>query len=356
MKLFEGKSQKEKNKIILAIVLGILATVSLAYTLSGFFVISKKNTTANVKQTPSPNKATEQIQPLSQENIDSYWLTTPVVYSPSAFLAPEAGRNIFAFHEPPPPDLSQPVSTPTVEPPKPTPTPPITLISINPQSVYAGSKSLKLQVNGANFTEQTYVFWNGIQLPTNFLNAQNLTADVPATLIANEGLARIEVRSPDGSLYSMPLNFTIQQPPRPQFKYIGLIARRSYNNDTAYFQEGDKEPFGARLNDVVGGRFRVVSISSKEVVLEDVYLGFRHKLAMTQGNLDQQQRTTFNPPPGFPPDVVYAPPPVNPSNPQNNPPNTEVIPGIPPNIPRYIPPNQRKKQSEDEDDNEDGNK
>jgi hypothetical protein len=357
MKFLEGKSQKEKNKLILAIVLGILAVSSLTYTLSGFFVSGKKSITVNAKQTPSPDRTTDQPQPLSQADIDSYWLTTPVSYNPSAFWASEPTRNIFAFYEPPPSEPFQPTPTPTVEPPKPTPTPPLILTSITPQSVYAGSKSFKLQANGANFTSETYIFWNGIQLPTNFVNSQTLTADVPATLIVNEGVARIEVRSPDGSLYSTPLILNVQPPPRPQFKYVGLIARRSYNNDTAYFQEGDKQPFGARLNDVVGERFRVISISSKEVVLEDIYLGFRHRLAMTQSSSSgqQQQPPVYNPLPGFPPDAIYAPPPVNPTNPVN-PVNTEVIPGIPPNIPRYVPPNQRKKQQEDEDDNEDGNR
>ncbi|MFN3330046.1 MAG: IPT/TIG domain-containing protein, partial [Pyrinomonadaceae bacterium] len=230
MKFLEGKSQKEKNKIILAVVLGILAVVSLTYTLSGFFVSGKKTTSASARQTPSPTKDAERPQPLNQDDINSYWLTTPVSYNPSAFLAPEPTRNIFAFYEPPPPDPFQPTPIPTVELPKPTPTPPLTLTSITPQSVYAGTKSLKLQVSGANFTPDTYIFWNGIQLPTNFVNSQVLTADVPATLIANEGAARIEVRSPDGKLYSLPLILNVQPPPRPQFKYVGLIARRSYNN------------------------------------------------------------------------------------------------------------------------------
>ena len=60
-----------------------------------------------------------------------------------------------------------------------------------------------------------------------------------------------------------------------------MIARKRGNNDTAYFQETGKPlPFGARLNDVVSGRFRLVSISSGEVVFEDTSLGFRHRLAL----------------------------------------------------------------------------
>ena len=68
---------------------------------------------------------------------------------------------------------------------------------------------------------------------------------------------------------------------KPQFQYIGMIARKRYNNDTAYFlEQGKQTPMAARLNDVVGGRFRLVSVAADETILEDVNLGFRHKLQL----------------------------------------------------------------------------
>lgn len=362
MKILENKTEAEKKKIILAIVLGILALISLVYTFGGMFISrNSKPITPRVSTTPQTTQSDnsrEATRLPNQAEIESEWLTTPVSYNPSSFLAPEAGRNIFAFYEPPPPTPYQPTPTPESTP-KPTPTPPLTISFLNPQSVYAGTKGFRLEVNGTNFTPETYIFWNGSQLPTIFVSPQKLMADISAAMVSSEGVRQIEVRSVDGKLYSLPTIFTVQAPPRPQFKYIGLIARRSYNNDTAYFQEGDRTPFGARLGDVIGERFRVVSISSKEVVLEDVNLGFRHRLPLTQSNESPQQRQNNVVPPGFPPDVVMAPPPVNPNVPVP-PPQQEVIPGIPPNIPRYIPPGQQKKiekeKSEDLDDDDDGNK
>ncbi|MCS6874107.1 MAG: hypothetical protein N2Z23_00565 [Pyrinomonadaceae bacterium] len=358
MKVFENKSDAEKKKIIVAIVLGVLALASLTYTFSGIFVSRKAKAitppVTNISTSERKNQPNEDLP--SQTDIESEWLTTPVVYSPSSFVAPEPRRNIFAFYEPPPPTPYQPTPTPTTEIPTPqqTPTPPLSITFINPQSVYAGTKGIRIEVNGSGFTPETYVFWNADQLPTTYISSQKLIADVPASFLAREGVRQIEVRSIDGRLYSLPVVFNVQSPPKPQFKYVGLIARRSYNNDTAYFQEGDKTPFGARLGDVVSGRFRLISISSKEVVFEDIELGFRHRLPLTESSLPSGSQQPVVPP-GFPPNIVIAPPPVNPTVP---PQPQEVIPGIPPNIPRYIPPGQRKKEekSQDDDDDEDGTK
>ena len=60
-----------------------------------------------------------------------------------------------------------------------------------------------------------------------------------------------------------------------------MIARKRYNNDTAYFQEeGKQTPISGRLNDIVGGRFQLISISAEETIFEDVNLGFKHKVAL----------------------------------------------------------------------------
>jgi hypothetical protein len=65
-----------------------------------------------------------------------------------------------------------------------------------------------------------------------------------------------------------------------------MISRKFSNNDTAYFMEKTKlntpgaAPTGKRLNDILGGRFRLISISEKETLFEDVNLGFKHKMAI----------------------------------------------------------------------------
>jgi hypothetical protein len=141
------------------------------------------------------------------------------------------------------------------------------------------------------------------------------------------------VQTPDGRKHSKQLMFQVQEPPKPNFQYIGMIARKRYNNDTAYFQEpGQQTPISARLNDVVGGRFRLLSISSVETVFEDVNLGFKHKVELYR---PPPGTVISNPPPstgrGFPRSEPYIP--YNPSMP-----NVQTMPGVPDNVPRARPP------------------
>ena len=299
MNIFAGKTPTERNKIIAALVLGVMAVIALTYTFGGMLLSSKGKTTVSINASPSPTATVPgQINPdpnfPTQEEIYSEYMTFPIVYNPNSFSAPPPGRNIFAFYEPPLPTPVPPFvpgeKTPTPATPFPTPTPtpvpPLLVSYINPQSVYAGTqKSFRLEVNGDKFTPESQIFFNAIPLPTTYVNPQKLFATVPASYIANAGQARILVATPDGKLYSNEGFFNIQAPPKPQLTYIGLIAHRHNNNDTAFFQEsGKQDPTEARLNDVVGGRFRVMSISVEEVELIDTQLGFRYKLKLERTN------------------------------------------------------------------------
>jgi hypothetical protein len=373
MKIFEGKSPSERKKIIAAMALGALALLTLTYTFGGMFFGGGRKTTVTVNVSPTPTATVSSstgtqnstIQALSPTQINGEWLTTPVTYYPSSFYAPDAGRNIFAFYEPPAPTpfvivekTPTPMPTPTITPPP--PPPPILVSYVSPQNVFAGSKSFRLEVNGDKFTPESLIYINGSQIPTNFVSAQKLTADISSTLITGEGQRQIEVRTPDGKLYSNLVSMVVQAPPKPNYQYIGLIARRRSNNDTATLIEPSKTnalPFNMRLNDVVG-RFRMVSISEKEVVMEDTSLGFRHRLPMARPNgggqvTTQPARGGFdrNTTPGrFPTDGTTVVP-YNPTLP-----STQEIPGIPNNIPRYVPPTpqQQQQQKKDDEDDEDG--
>lgn len=376
MKIFEGKSPSERNKLIAAMTLGALALLSLVYTFSGL-VMSGKKTTVNVKVSPTPTatgsstSGTTQTASVPKINDQEYindYIITPVVYTPPGY-APEAGRNIFAFYEPPPPTPYVPTPIPVVQektpiPPTPTPPPPFTLAYVSPQSVFAGQKTFRLEVNGDKFTTDALIIWNGSQLPTNYVSPQKLTADISANLIAAEGTQSIEVRSPDGK-YSVPVQLVVQAPPKPNYQYIGMISRSRGNNDMATLIEPNKPtatPFNVRLNDIIpGGRFRTISISKNEVVMEDTMLGFRHKLPLFRGTQQAglggqttDGRGGFgdrNQPGRFPTENTV----VQPYNPTL--PSTQEIPGIPNNIPRYVPPQPQQQQNQKkdvDDDDEDG--
>lgn len=358
LNIFAGKTPTERNKIIAASVLGFMALVSLYLAFGGSFFGGGK-TTVTVSSSPSPSPSA----PVNQANLTPItkpddtailrdWTTTPVVYDIRTFYAPDAGRNIFAFYEPPKPTpysptpvVEVPIKTPT--PPPPPPPPPITITFYNPQSVYAGSKTFRLQLNGEKFTPDSQILFNGSVLPTTFVSANQIYADVPNNLILGEGPRQISVATPDGKLYSNQVLLNVQAPPRPQFQYYGIVARKRSNNDTAYIKEqGKQDVTSKRLNDVIENRFRLVSIAQMEVIVEDVSLGFRHKVPLVTdgsatntgsgvgngGGLTRGSGTT--------PPLQACPPYCNPQNVPNisDPGMQQDIPGIPNNIPRYTPP------------------
>jgi hypothetical protein len=356
---FAGKSPTERNKIIAALVLGVLALGALFFAFGGSIFSSSPKVTVSVAPTPKPsptvptNPEDFKIPTESEQNLN---YMTPVVFN-GAYSGPDPGRNIFAFYEPPKPCGSAtnpcpppPIKTPT--PATPTPTPEIYITGYNPQSVYAGSRGFRLEITGERMLPGAKVYFSQSELPTSFVNTERMVADVPANFIAGEGPRQIIIQTADGKKYSNAVMLNVQAPPKPAFQYIGMIARKRSNNDTAYFMEqGRQTPLSARLNDVVGGRFRLMSISADETVFEDVNLGFKHKVPLFRpapGTVSSQPTR-----PGFPSGDTYVP--YNPNtNFQVQP--GQSIPGIPDNIPRYVPPNANRQPTDkkDQDDDDDG--
>ncbi len=369
MKLFEGKSPTERNKIIAAGVLGALALFALYFAFGGIGGGSTK-ITATVSSTPKPMAApkanSDDLKLPSQSEQDFSYVTTAIDYRPGGFWAPGPGRNIFAFYEPPAPTPYSPTPfiAPPLKTPEPTPVPPMLISFVAPQSVYAGSKGFRLEVSGDKFTEDTRIYFSQNELPTTFINPQKLVADIPAGFISGEGPRQVIVQTPDGKFYSNQIMLNVQAPPKPEFQYIGMIARKRSNNDTAYFLEkGKPTPMGKRLNDIVDGRFRLLSISAEETILEDVNLGFRHRLPLfrpapgTDTSSAPERPRGFPGAGGFPAADSYVP--FNPtiqtnSNMMMN--SNSSIPGIPDNIPRYVPPTPQRQPSDKkmDDDDDDG--
>jgi hypothetical protein len=73
----------------------------------------------------------------------------------------------------------------------------------------------------------------------------------------------------------------VAAPPTPNYSYIGIIGTHKFV-DTAILQDkASKETLNVQRGDILGGRFRVTSISEKEIVLVDSNLKVKHTLAMT---------------------------------------------------------------------------
>jgi uncharacterized protein (TIGR03437 family) len=83
--------------------------------------------------------------------------------------------------------------------------------SVTPSGAIAGSSSVVVTVSGNGFTSDSTVLFNGAALATSFLSPSQLTATVPADMIASAGAANISVRA--GSVTSDPAGFAILSGP-----------------------------------------------------------------------------------------------------------------------------------------------
>ena len=278
----------ERKKVIWAAILGLVAVVFLWWALIGFGS-SKSPTTARATATPAPSgpgsrttqTAATQNQAPSAAVLDVAQYA-PIIYHPTSYSAPDVKRNIFAYYVPPPPAPSPTAQQPT---PTPTPPPPLLLASVSPSNVYARSADFKLEVAGDKFTPATKIYLDGRELQTSYVSPQQLSANVTAAMIAAPGSRNVIVRNADNSLYSNPAMLSIAAPPTPNYVYVGIISPHTRVEDTALVQDkSNKNILNVHRGDVLSGRFRVTSISEKELVMTDTTLKIKHTLAMTEGD------------------------------------------------------------------------
>ncbi|HMF56904.1 MAG TPA: IPT/TIG domain-containing protein [Pyrinomonadaceae bacterium] len=288
MAALEGKSPAERNKMIAAIVLGSVALLSLGYMFFGSNPAPKRTTTnANTQTTTTTTQTTVQTTGMPRpEDVRNNPLSPPepVVYTPAVAGAPEAGRNIFAYYVKPTPTPT-PQNAETISTPTPTPTPPVLLASVQPQQVFARTGDFTLTVTGDKFTPATHIFIGDTEVPTKFVSPQQLTADVPGALISFEGSRQIVVKTTDGQLYSNPLALNVQQPPPPNFMFVGIIGKVHHNDIAVLKEKNGTELLNVQLGDIIGGHYRVISISEREVIVTDTNLrNVKHKLPFTGDN------------------------------------------------------------------------
>lgn len=356
----------ERKKLIAAIVLGLLAVVALFFAFGrGLFASSASpSTTVKATPTPTPSPAAPGAFTLPTADEQNFSDTTTPVVMPANIPAPDPGRNIFAFYEPPKPTPYSPtpvvISTPPT--PTPTPTPAYEMTAINPPSIYAGTNGIRLEVSGDRFDPNSRIYFNQTEFPTQFISPQKLVANIPANLLTSEGSRQIIVQSPDGKKYSTQFMLTVQAPPKPAYTYLGMIGRKRFNNDTGFFLDSaksDSTPIDVRINDVVGGRFRLIKLTPGEAMFEDTSLGFKHRIPIAQPADVPAQSLPMGPPRrgGYPQMSQPYPNYQQPQQQQIDP--NSCPPGIPcnnirrANTPPIPPPNPNNGQKETKDDVDD---
>jgi len=283
----QTNSPGDRKKLIAAIALGVIAIIVLSYALFGSSGGSSKPvnpTVVGITPSPTPGvlRTTASLPPDE--------IPQPIPPVLVSGVAPEPGRNIFAFYEPTP----KPSPVAEVPVPSPTPPPPLLLASLSPANVYARTAEFTLEVSGDKFTPAVHVVVDGQQLPTRFIGPQQLTATVSATLIANPGEHQVGVLTSDGKLYSNVVPLNVAAPPIPNYTYVGIIGK-IHRNDWAMLQDkNSKEILNVQRGDVLGGRFRVTSISERELVVTDTTLKIKHTLPFTR---DPSLGNQMRPPP-----------------------------------------------------------
>jgi hypothetical protein len=276
MAVVEGTNQSERNKKIVAIVLGSIALIALAYMFLGSSGSKRPTTPPRVTASPTPSRGNIPAS-VAELGDDPNAVLRPIPVNFTLPAVPEAGRNIFAFYEKPPP----PPPTPTPEAtPEPTPAPNIPLQGISPVNVYAHTGDFTLDVTGDNFTPETRIYIGGAEMETRFVSPQQLSTKVPAQLISFEGGREVQVRSQDGTLFSNTATLNVMPAPVPNYTFIGVSIKPG-GNDTAMVKEKNgRELLNVQRGDILGGRFRVTGISVSELTLTDTNLNIKHKLPL----------------------------------------------------------------------------
>jgi hypothetical protein len=85
----------------------------------------------------------------------------------------------------------------------------------------------------------------------------------------------------------------------PNYLYVGVMNRPG-SNDTAIMKEKNgKDLLNIQRGDILGGRFRVTSISVREVTLTDTNLNIKHKLPLVGegSNSGTGGQPRYQPPP-----------------------------------------------------------
>jgi hypothetical protein len=132
---------------------------------------------------------------------------------------------------------------------------------------------------------------------------QQLTATVPASVVAGPGQRSVLVRTPDGKLYSNPMTINVMQPPSPTYTFVGFLKRRVTSANTAVLKDSKGELHSVIQGDLVEGRFRVTNINERGVEVVDKDLNIKHTMPFVDA------RGLPGSAPGRAPGAIQPPPP-----------------------------------------------
>jgi hypothetical protein len=273
------KSKETRNRFLLGGLLVVLVGVLYIQFFSGGEAPSSTSAasgaaSANPKTTPSPSPQRQTSgtpapiisQPLDLASIDG-----------GSRSSGGTGRNIFIYPTPTPPPPPPP-PTPIV-----TPTPwPIPVSSVNPGNAIARTAGFTLTVFGENMPQDAQGLINGRAYPTTFVSVTQVKINIPAEAIKTPGMLSVTVRSSGNSaLYSNPASVNVAAPPEPPYKYVGLITVKGAPTATMVSKNNDDDIQNVKKGQVIGGRWKIINITSQQVEIEDTSIKVSHIIRYT---------------------------------------------------------------------------
>jgi hypothetical protein len=278
-----SEAQKEKQKKVLAGVLFVLlGVVFYAQDPLGWFTPEDTaGTVANVgPATPTPRVSpTPRVAGSKEESnriVDSPLNLQPIF----AKFTPLDGisRNIFVYPTPTPPPPPPAIKTPTPGPPPPTPE--IVVVGIQPTGVIGRTGDFDMTVTALNFKEGDRAYIEGREAQTTLLDESHIKVKISADAIRNPGNLGVQVRNAgDAKRFSNQLTLNVAEPPRPPFRYVGLIVSRQ-GKIGVLKPDSDDDPFNVKEGESygTGKKWRVVSINPQKMELMDNDIKVSHTI------------------------------------------------------------------------------
>jgi len=166
------------------------------------------------------------------------------------------------------------------------------LTSISPTSINAGSSPFALNANGSAFTINSKVRWNGADQQTAFVSSTQLTAQIPANLVATQGSAQVTVFTPTpGGGTSAARTFTINPPGANPVPTISTLNPASVGVNTAFTLTVNGTGFVGGSVVRINGNSRPTTVVSATQLTAQIQAGD----VAAAGNVPV---TVFNPTPG----------------------------------------------------------
>lgn len=252
------------------IALGVLLLVMIGVVYFQFFYDSAgpsqptgPNTAGSKTPTPTPTP-----RPLSPNQKPEPIITQPLelAWFGRNISGEGTGRNIFVYPTP------TPVPPPTPGPPVPTPPPPpITLTSVNPSGVIGRTGEFVMTLYGDKIPADAQGFLDGRPYESKFMSPTELRVQVPSEAIRTPGNMGVQIRSrADAAKFSNQLSLNVAEPPPPTYRFIGYLTKKNETMAVLRSQSDDSEVFNVLKGQKFGTHWRVISVSTSKVEVEDL--------------------------------------------------------------------------------------